>query len=91
MPMNTVWLKSDGAGAVPAFEEAIEHLDSAEGEVVLDFSGVERIDPRALGALEKLAGSADEKAVKVVLRSVNIAVYKVLKLMRLEPRFSFRT
>jgi len=91
MPMTTVWLKSDGAGAVPALQEAIEQIDSAEGEVVLDFSGVQRIDPRALGALEKLAGSADKKAVKVVLRSVNIAVYKVLKLMRLEPRFSFRT
>jgi len=41
--------------------------------------------------LEKLAGSAETKAVKVVLRSVNVAVYKVIKLMRLEPRFSFRT
>jgi len=91
MPMNTVWLKSDGEGAIPALQEALEHLDSAEGEVVLDFSGVQRIDPRALGALEKLAGSADTKAVKVVLRSVNVAVYKVIKLMRLEPRFSFRT
>jgi anti-anti-sigma regulatory factor len=90
MPMNTVWLKSDRAGAVPALQETIEHLDLAEGEVVLDFSGVERIDPRALGAIEKLASGADQKAVKVVLRSVNTAVYKVLKLMRLEPRFSFR-
>ena len=94
MPMNTVWLKSDGEGAVPALQEAIEHLDSAdsaEGEVVLDFTGVQRIDPRALGAMEKLAGSADEKSVKIVLRGVNVAVYKVLKLMTLEPRFSFRT
>ena len=38
--------------------------------------------------MEKLAGSADKKAVKVVLRGVNVAVYKVLKLMRLEARFS---
>ena len=72
-------------------QEAIGQLDSAEGEIVLDFSGVQRIDPRALGAMEKLAGSADKKAVKVVLRGVNVAVYKVIKLMRLEPRFSFRT
>jgi anti-anti-sigma regulatory factor len=92
MPMNTVWLKSDGVGVVPAFEEAIDldHADG-EGEVVLDFSGVERIDPRALGTLEMLAASADGKAVKIVLRNVNVAVYKVLKLMRLESRFSFRT
>lgn len=72
-------------------QETIEHLDLAEGEVILDFSGVERIDPCALGAMEKLAGHADERGVKVVLRSVNIAVYKVFKLMRLEPRFTFRT
>jgi anti-anti-sigma regulatory factor len=89
--MNTVWLKSDGEGAVPALQEAIDHLDSAEGELVLDFSGVQRIDPRALGALEKLAGGADGKAVNIVLRRVNIAVYKVLKLMRLDARFAFRT
>ena len=91
MPMNTVWLTSDGEGAAPRLQEAIERLDSAEGELVLDFSGVQRIDPRGLGALEKLAGGADKKAVKVVLRSVNVAVYKVLKLMRLETGFSFRT
>ena len=91
MPMNTVWLKSDGEGMFPALQEAIEHLDNADGEVVLDFTGVQRIDPRALGAMEKLAGSADEKSVKIVLRGVNVAVYKVLKLMTLEPRFSFRT
>jgi len=89
MPMNTVWLKSDAVGAVPAFEEAID-LDSAEGEVILDFSGVQRIDRRALGALQRLAARADGKAIKVVLRGVNVAVYKVLKLTRLESRFSFR-
>ena len=90
MPMNTVWLKSDGTGAVPALQETIEHLDLAEGELVLDFSGVPRIDTRALGALEKLAGAAAGKSVKLVLRTVNIEVYKVLKLTRLETRFSFR-
>jgi len=91
MPINTVWLKSDEAGAVPALQEAIQHLDGAQGEVVLDFSGVERIDVRALAAIEELAAGADTKAVKVVLHGVNVAVYKVIKLMKLEPRFSFRT
>lgn len=88
MSMNTVWLRSDENGAVPALQDVIGQLDSAGGELVLDFSGVQRIDPRALGAMEKLAGSADKKAVKVVLRGVNVSVYKVLKLMRLEARFS---
>jgi anti-anti-sigma regulatory factor len=88
MSTNTVWLRSDENGAVPALQDVIEQLDSAEGELVLDFSGVQRIDPRALGAMEKLAGRADKEAVKVVLRGVNVTVYKVLKLMRLEARFS---
>jgi hypothetical protein len=39
--------------------------------------------------MEKLAGVADDKAVKVVLRGVNVDVYKVLKLVNLTPRFSF--
>jgi anti-anti-sigma regulatory factor len=61
----------------------------AEGEVVLDFSSVRRIDPRALGAMEEFAGVADDKGVKVVLRGVNVGVYKVLKLVKLGSRFSF--
>jgi len=50
---------------------------------------VRRIDPSTLLALQAFAGTADKKAVKVVLRGVNIDVYKVLKLMKLTPRFSF--
>ena len=91
MPMNTVWLKSDEQGAVPALQEAVEHLENGEGEVILDFSGVKRIDRRALGALEKLAAGTDRKAPTAVLRGVNVEVYKVLKLMRLAPRLTFRT
>jgi hypothetical protein len=36
--------------------------------------------------MENLATTADEKAAKVVLRGVNVDVYKVLKLMKLAPR-----
>jgi anti-anti-sigma regulatory factor len=50
---------------------------------------VRRIDPSALRAIEEFAGTADDKGVKVVLCGVNVDVYKVLKLMRLAPRFSF--
>ena len=32
---------------------------------------------------------ADDKGVKVVLRGVNVGVYKVLKLVKLTSRFSF--
>jgi hypothetical protein len=39
--------------------------------------------------MEEFARIADEKAVKVVLRGVNVDVYKVLKLVKLTQRFSF--
>jgi anti-anti-sigma regulatory factor len=70
-------------------QEALAKLDGAGGRVVLDFSSIRRIDPSAIGAMEKLAGVADEKAVKVALCGVNVDVYKVLKLVKLTPRFSF--
>jgi anti-anti-sigma regulatory factor len=50
---------------------------------------VSRVDPAAVRALEDIARVADEKNVKVVLRGVNVDVYKVLKLMKLTRRFSF--
>ena len=48
-----------------------------------------RIDPSALRAMEDFAGIADDKGVKVVLRGVNVDIYKVLKLVKLTSRFSF--
>lgn len=83
--------KIDGERLLHALQEACQKLDSAGGEVILDFSSVRRIDPRALRALEEFAGIADDKAVKVVLRGVNVNIYKVLKLVKLAPRFSFLT
>jgi len=91
MPVNTLWLKIDGERVVGALQEALEKLDGAGDELVLDFSAVRRIDPSALRAMETLAGAADDKAAKVVLRGVNVDVYRVLKLMKLAPRFSFLT
>ncbi len=84
-----VWLEIDGEAVIPALQDACEKLDSADAEVVLDFSSVRRVDPSALRELDKLADRADEKAVKVALRGVNIDVYRVLKLMKLASRFSF--
>jgi anti-anti-sigma regulatory factor len=91
MEMIAVWLKIDGENVAETLQEACEKLDSADGEVVLDFSSVRRIDPSALTAMEKLADAADDKDVKVVLRGVNVEVYKVLKLMKVASRFSFLT
>jgi anti-anti-sigma regulatory factor len=74
---------------VPGLLEAGKTLDGVDGEVVLDFSSVRRIDASAVRALEDFAGVADDKGVKAVLRGVNVRVYKVLKLVKLASRFSF--
>jgi len=84
-----VWRKIDEECVVSALQQAAERLDSAAGEVVLDFSSVRRVDPSALRAMVAFARTADEKAVKVVLCGVNVDVYKVLKLVKLTSRFSF--
>ena len=87
--MNAVFLNIDEARVVAALREAGEKLDGSEGEAVLDVSAVVRIDSGAVRALEELARVADEKSVKIILRDVNVDVYKVLKLMKLTGRFSF--
>jgi anti-anti-sigma regulatory factor len=89
MAMTSVWLNVDERDLGPALREAGEKLDGAEGEVVLDFSTVRRIDAGALQTMSELAGAARNRDVKVVLRGVNVDVYKVLKLMRLAGRFAF--
>lgn len=47
------------------------------------------MDAGGLRALEQFAKAADEKAVMVVLRGVNVNLYKTLKLVKLAHRFSF--
>ena len=89
MAVIAVWIKIDEERVVEGLQEAGEKLDSAEGEVVVDFSSVRRIDSSAIRALEEFADAADDKAVKVVLRGVNVDVYKVLKLVKLGSRLSF--
>jgi anti-anti-sigma regulatory factor len=89
MTMIPVGLEFDGESVAHAFQEAREKLDSTEGDLCLDFSSVRRIDPSALREMEELAGIADDKAVKVLLRGVNVDIYRVLKLMKLASRFSF--
>ena len=89
MALTAVFLNIDDQRVVQTLQEAGEKLDSAQGETALDFSSVRRIDSSALRALEEFARSAEEKAVKVVLRGVNVDVYKVLKLMKLTRRFCF--
>jgi anti-anti-sigma regulatory factor len=75
---------------MPDFEDALNNLDTAQGELVLDFSTVRRIDMATLAVLEQLAVRAAARPVKVVLLGVNVDVYKVLKLSKLSQRFSFQ-
>ena len=82
-------LNIDEQCAGPALREVVEKLDNANGEVVLDFSRVGRIDSTVLRALEEVVSAADLKGVKVVLGGVNVSVYKVLKLTKLASRFTF--
>jgi anti-anti-sigma regulatory factor len=89
MATIAVQFKIDEKRVVRGLEEARDTLDGAGPEMMLDLSAVKRIDAPGLRALEELAARADEKAVNVVVRGASIEVYKVLKLMKLETRFSF--
>ena len=74
---------------VAALREAGEKLESKDGSWVLDFSSVRKLDAAAVRQMERLAQVVEEKGTKVVLRGVNVEVYKVLKLVKLTRQFSF--
>jgi anti-anti-sigma regulatory factor len=86
---NSVWLKIDGQGVGAVLQEALQTLNGDGRKVVLDFSSLRHIDPTDLEALESFASTIDGNASEVMLRGVNIDVYKVLKLTKLATRFSF--
>jgi anti-anti-sigma regulatory factor len=90
MTTNAVSMQLEQDGLADVLRhDAVENLGRAAGEMVLDFSAVRRIDAGSALAMEELAGLAGTKSVKLVLRAVNIDVYRVLKLLKLAGRFSF--
>jgi anti-anti-sigma regulatory factor len=89
MPTMTVWPKVEETRIAQALQQVGEKLDSAGGDVVLDFSSVHKVDTSAVRAMEELARIAAEKSVKIVLHGVKVDVHKVLILSRLKSRFSF--
>lgn len=89
MPTSAVLLNLNNEHVADALRTARETLNSAEGELQLDFSSVSRIDAAGLHALKELVASAREKSVPITLRGVNVELYKVLKLVRLASHFSF--
>ena len=70
-------------------QDAVDRVKNGEREVSLDFSGVARIDGNVVRTLEELAGLADQRSAKVVLHSVNVDIYRVLKQLKLAERFTF--
>jgi anti-anti-sigma regulatory factor len=89
MAMIAMPLNLDEKCFALTLREAGAELNGADGEAILDFSSVRRVDSLALLALEEFARIAGEKGVNVVLRGVNIEIYKVLKLVKLTRQFSF--
>ena len=87
--MSAVVRKIDGDRVDDCLLEARAEVDGGKGETVLDFSSVRRVDAKALRAMEELANLGDAKAIKIGLQGVNVEVYKVLKLVKLAPRFCF--
>ncbi len=78
-----VFAQAPRSAVLERVPEAAEKLDSAAGEVVLDFSSVGRIDSSTPRAMEEFLRVADDKGVKAVLCGVSVDVYKVLKLAKL--------
>lgn len=70
-------------------EAARAKLQSTEGDLELDFSSVRRLDAHGLHELEQLAEIAEEKGVTLVLRNVSVEIYRVVKTVKLAPRFKF--
>ena len=69
--------------------EVTQQLSGAPAELVVDFSGVARIDSAAVRALDELAVEAQARSVRLVLEGVGTDVYKVLKLLKMTERFRF--
>jgi anti-anti-sigma regulatory factor len=89
MEIDTVLLSIDELNVPASLERAAKNLEAGAHELALDLSLVQRIDSGALRAFQDFARKAEAKKVKVVLRAVNVNVYKTLKLARLCPLFSF--
>lgn len=89
MAMISEWVKIDAVRMADSFSSAGERLSTADGELVLDFSSIQRIDSGALASLSQLSEAAEQKNVRLVLRGTNIDIYRVLKLARIDTRFTF--
>jgi anti-anti-sigma regulatory factor len=92
MTTNAAWITVDPERVANVLQQdAVERVESGEREVILDFSSVLTIDGNAVSALEELARLADDRSAVIVLRAVNVDIYRVLKQLSLSQRFRFLT
>lgn len=89
MATNPAIVNIDEQRLTAALDLADKKLSAGEKEFVLDFSSVRRVSAADLRRLENLAHVAEAKKVKVLLRGVNVDIYKALKLTKLTREFSF--
>ncbi|HUN88968.1 MAG TPA: STAS domain-containing protein [Terriglobales bacterium] len=89
MAIVAEWLKMDNDHLLETLESARAKLISGECELVLDFSSVKQLDSAALNRVCELAASASEKKARVGLKSVNVAIYRVLKTAQIASSFIF--
>ncbi|HZP64564.1 MAG TPA: STAS domain-containing protein [Terriglobales bacterium] len=82
-------LKLEEGQIAAALQQVVQNLGS--GEIVLDFTAVQRMDSDEMRTLEELAKAATEKRIGVVLRRLDVDLYKSIKLMKPGARFSFDT
>ncbi len=82
MVTEIVWSEGD-------FLQNVEKALAADSAVLVDLSGVARVNAAALATLATVAAAAEQKNVRLTLKGVNVDVYKVLKLMKLSSRFEF--
>ena len=89
MATTAAWMKVDQDSAITALRDAVQKVEASNGDVMVDFSSVRRIDAGVVRIMEELATRAEERGAKIALRGVNVTVYKVLKLVKLSSRFMF--
>lgn len=79
----------NGERVAETLKELCGCLSPNGSDMLLDFFLVQSIDPAAIEGLEQLAEAAKLASVKVILRGVNVEIYKVMKLSDLTDKFLF--
>jgi hypothetical protein len=61
MAMISAVLRIDDQQITQCLEEACDKMDTADGELVLEFSSVDCLEPSAVRALKALANKAEDR------------------------------